>query len=139
MADLVKSARASMDASTGMFAPQKTGDLYAGEALGACVPCYIKSADGKVYQSNGTALGEAAKFDGFTPTSHGIGEPVALFGVGARFRYGTGLTIGADLHQRHGRQPLRHRDHRRRPRHRPGHDRHGHRGHQELRPGVEEN
>jgi hypothetical protein len=98
MADLVKSARASMDASTGMFAPQKTGDLYAGEALGACVPCYIKSADGKVYQSNGTAIGEAAKFDGFTPTSHGIGEPVALFGVGARFRYGTGLTIGADLY-----------------------------------------
>lgn len=97
MADLVKNARASMDTSTGMFAPQKTGDLYAGEALTAAAPCYIKASDGKVYQSNGTAANEAAKFDGFTPTAHAIGEPVALFGVGARFRYGTGLTIGADL------------------------------------------
>jgi hypothetical protein len=97
MADLTKSASASMDTSTGMFAPQKTGNLYAGEALGVAVPCYIKAADGLVYQSNGTAANEAAKFDGVTPRAYAIGEPVTLFGVGARFRYGTGLTIGADL------------------------------------------
>lgn len=97
MADVTKVAQASMDTSTGMFAPQVCGDLYAGEALGAVVPCYIKAADGKVYQSNGTAANEAAKFDGFTARAVRSGEPVTLFGTGARFRYGTGLTIGTDL------------------------------------------
>jgi hypothetical protein len=97
MATLTKSASASLDASTGSFAPQKTGNLFAGEALGAVVPCYIKSADGLVYQSNGTAANEAAKFDGFTARATAAGEPVTLFGIGARFRYGTGLTIGNDL------------------------------------------
>lgn len=97
MADLVKVAQASLDTSSGMFAPQRCGDLYAGEALGAVVPCYIKASDGKVYQSNGTAANEAAKFDGFTPRACRIGDAVTLVGIGARFRYGTGLTIGADL------------------------------------------
>jgi hypothetical protein len=74
MADLVKAAQASLDASTGMYAGQ-TPDLVAGEALGAVVPCYIKAADGKVYQSNGTAANEAAKFDGFTARAVSIGQP----------------------------------------------------------------
>lgn len=96
MADLTK-VSASLDTSSGMFAPQISGDLYAGEALGVAVPCYIKAADGKVYQSNGTALNEAAKFDGFTARACRIGEAVTLFGIGTRFRYGSGLTIGTDL------------------------------------------
>ena len=97
MALVTRVAQASMDASTGMFAPQITGNLYAGEALDVAAACYIKAADGKVYMSNGTAANEAAKFDGFTPRACAIGEPVTLFGVGARFRYGSGLTVGADL------------------------------------------
>lgn len=97
MADVTKSALASMDSSSGMFAPQVTGNLYAGEALAVAAPCYIKAADGKVYMSNGTAVNEAAEFDGFTPRAYSSGEAVALFGVGARFRYGTGLTPGQDL------------------------------------------
>jgi hypothetical protein len=97
MADLTRSAQAGLDASTGMFAGQKSGNLYAGENLAAAAPCYIKSADGKVYQSNGTAANEAAKFDGFTPVSYLAGEPVTLFTAPARFRYGAALTIGADL------------------------------------------
>jgi hypothetical protein len=96
MADLVKAAQASLDASTGMYAGQ-TPDLVAGEALGAVVPCYIKAADGKVYQSNGTAANEAAKFDGFTARAVSIGQPVTLFTAPARFRYGAGLAIGTDL------------------------------------------
>src|SRR3954470_8844284 len=96
MADLVKAAQASLDASTGMYAGQ-TPDLVAGEALGAVVPCYIKASDGKVYQSNGTAANEAAKFDGFTARAVSIGQAVTLFTAPARFRYGSGLTIGADL------------------------------------------
>jgi len=97
MADLVKVAQASLDTSTGMYAGQ-TPDLVAGEALGAVVPCYIKAADGKVYQSNGTALNEAATFFGFTARACGIGQAVTLFGVGSRFRYGTSLTIGTKLY-----------------------------------------
>lgn len=97
MANIAQSASASMDTSTGMFAPQLTGNLYAGEVLNACAPCYIKASDGKVYQSNGTALNEAAKFDGMTARKYQIGEPVVLFGVGARFKYADGtLVIGTD-------------------------------------------
>lgn len=98
MADVTKSASASMDASTGMFAPQVTGNLYAGEALAVAAPCYIKASDGKVYMSNGTAADAAAGFDGFTARACSAGEAVTLFGVGARFRYGTGLTPGASLY-----------------------------------------
>jgi hypothetical protein len=82
-----------MDASTGMYAPQITG-LLAGEALAVAAPCYIKSSDGLVYMSNGTAATEPAEFVGFTPRAVGIGQPVTLFAAGARFSYGTGLTPG---------------------------------------------
>lgn len=98
MALVTKASTASMDASTGMFAGQISGDLYAGEALGAVAPCYIKASDGKVYQSNGTAATEAAKFDGFTPCAYAAGDAVALYNVGARFQYGTGLVAGTDLY-----------------------------------------
>ena len=88
-----------MDASTGMFAPQITG-LKAGEAILAGAPCYVKAADGLVYNSNGTAANEAAKFDGFTPRAAAVGQPVTLFGVGSRFHYTAagGLTPGANLY-----------------------------------------
>lgn len=98
MALVSKATDAAMDTATGQFAPQIAGDLYAGEALGAVDACYIKGSDGKVYKSNGTALNEAAKFDGFTPCAYSAGEAVTLFGVGARFRYATGMTPGADLY-----------------------------------------
>ena len=94
MALVTRATTASMDASTGMFAPQITG-LIAGEALDVVAPCYIKASDGKVYMSNGTAATEPAKFHGFTPRAVGIGQPVTLFALGARFGYGSGLTIGA--------------------------------------------
>lgn len=94
MALITRSATASMDASTGMIAPQITG-LVAGETLDIAAPCYIKSSDGKVYQSNGTAATEPAKFHGFVPRAAVAGQAVTLFALGARFSYGTGLTIGA--------------------------------------------
>lgn len=93
MALVTRSANASMDASTGMFAPQITG-LLAGEALDVAAPCYIKSSDGLVYMSNGTAATEPAEVVGFTPRAVKVGQPVTLFGKGARFNYGTGLTPG---------------------------------------------
>lgn len=98
MALVTRSTSASLDASTGMYAPQITGNLYAGEALDVVAACYIKSSDGLVYMSNGTNADEAAKFDGFTARACAVGEPVTLFGPGARFRYGAALTVGADYY-----------------------------------------
>lgn len=98
MSTVTRSATASMDGSSILYAPQKTGSLYAGEALDPIAPCYIKASDGLVYMSNATAADEAAKFDGFTPKSYRVGDAVTLFGLGTRFRYTTGLTPGAPLY-----------------------------------------
>lgn len=94
MALVTRAADASMDTGTIAFAPQITG-LVAGEVLDPCCPCYIKSSDGKVYMSNGTAADEAAEFVGFNSRAvAAIDQPVTLHGVGARMKYSTGLTPG---------------------------------------------
>ena len=85
-----------MDASTAMFAPQISG-LIAGEDINVGAPCYIKAADGKIYNSNGVAANEAAKVDGFAPRNAKAGQALTLFGKGARFRWSTGLTPGQNL------------------------------------------
>jgi hypothetical protein len=86
-----------MDASSALFAPQITG-LIAGEDLLIAAPCYIKTSDGKVYMSNGTAANEAAEVVGFTPRAAKAGQAITLFGKGARFQYGASLTIGDKLY-----------------------------------------
>lgn len=90
MSLVTRASTASMDISTGQFAPQLTG-LLAGEALDVAAPCHIHT-DGKVYMSNGTAADLDAQVDGFTPRAVASGQPVTLFGEGTRFSYGTGLT-----------------------------------------------
>lgn len=97
MALITRAADAGMDVSTAQFAPQITG-LYAGEDLDVAAPCYIKSSDGKVYMSNGTADNEAAEVVGFTPRAAKSGQPVTLFGRGTRFKYGSSLTPGDILY-----------------------------------------
>lgn len=94
MSLLAKSTDASVDASTAQFDDQIAG-LVAGEAIHACAPCYIKSDDGKVYMSDGTAANAAAKVDGFSAQAAAAGQGVTLLGPGVRMRYGTGLTIAA--------------------------------------------
>lgn len=100
MALVTRSSTASLDASTGMYAGQITGDLYAGEALDPAAPCYVKASDGLVYMSNGTAATEPARVHGFTPKAYAAGEPVTLFGIGARFGYDRagGLTQSQPLY-----------------------------------------
>lgn len=93
MALVTRATDASMDVSTGQIAPQITG-LFAGEDLDVAAPCYIKSSDGLVYMSNGTANDEAAECVGFTPRAVKSGQPVTLFGYGTRFKYGSSLTPG---------------------------------------------
>jgi hypothetical protein len=95
---VTRSSSASMDASTGMFAPHLAGNLLAGEALDAVAPCYIKNSDGKIYMADATAANEKAVIAGFTPTAYAIGDAVTLFGLGARFRYGAALSKGAILY-----------------------------------------
>lgn len=96
MATLTRSTTASMDTSTGELAPQFTGT--AGEDLDLVAPCYIKTSDGKIYMSNGTAATEPAEFVGFTPRAVKSGQPVTLFSLGARFKYGSSLSPGAKLY-----------------------------------------
>lgn len=96
MALVTRSASASPDAGSLIRnAEQLAGDLYAGEALDIAAPCYIKAADGLVYMSNGTANTAPAGIDGYTARAIAAGQPVTLYGGGARFGYGTGLTPGA--------------------------------------------
>jgi hypothetical protein len=98
MALITRSSSAGGDTTHLIKVPQIAGDVYAGEALDACAPCYIKASDGLVYMSNGTAANEAAKFDGFTARAVAAGQPVTLYGIGARFGYGSGLTPGANYY-----------------------------------------
>jgi len=67
--------------------------LYAGEAISAGDACYIKSSDGKVWRSSGTATGAAAVVCGYAAGDCPAGEPLSLY-YGVRFRYGAGLTPG---------------------------------------------
>ena len=93
MSLVTRSSSASLDTVTAMKAPQITG-LFAGEDLDIAAPCYIKSSDGKVYMSNGTAANEAAEVIGFSARAVKSGEPVTVFGKGARFQYGSSPTPG---------------------------------------------
>lgn len=90
-------ANSSVDASTAAVAPQISG-LVAGEALFAGAIVRIAAADGKVYLANGTAADANAQIAGVVPRAAGIGQPVTVYGIGARFRYATGLTPGAKLY-----------------------------------------
>jgi hypothetical protein len=86
-----------MDASTGQFAPQISG-LLAGEDLAVAAPCFIHT-DGKVYECDASAADAEARLAGFTPRAVKSGQPVTLFGAGARFHYAdSGLTPGAILY-----------------------------------------
>lgn len=94
MAVVTKSARASMDATTGMIAPQISG-LIAGAAIPACAFCYIDSATGKVFPTDATAADQKAQLAGVCPRAANIGEPVTLFGIGTVLKYAdTTLTPG---------------------------------------------
>ncbi len=91
MALVTRSANASLDANQAF---QIAAGLIAGEDLDIAAPCYIKSADGLVYMSNGTAANEAAECVGFTARAVKAGQPVTLFGPGSRFGYGASLSPG---------------------------------------------
>ena len=100
MALVARSSLASFDGLTairnGQMLPQLPGNpMRAGEALDPAAPCYIKTSDGKVYMSNGTAANEAAEVLGFTGKAYAVDEPVTLFREGTVIKYADGtLTPG---------------------------------------------
>jgi hypothetical protein len=98
MADVARVANASGDTTHLMKVAQITGDEYAGEDLPAAAPVYKNAADGLWYKSTGAAANAAASCWGFTPRAVKTGEPVTIYGIGARFRYGSGMTVGAKLY-----------------------------------------
>lgn len=69
--------------------------LVAGEAIAAGDACYVKS-DGKVWLATGAAANAAAKVRGFSAAAADSGAAVTLL-WDVNFRYGAGLTPGADL------------------------------------------
>lgn len=98
MALVTRASDAQVDAISAMKMPQLSGDLYAGEALDACAPCYIHT-DGTVHMSNGTANDAEARVVGWTPKAYASGQPVTLYGPGLRMRYSAaGLSVGTVLY-----------------------------------------
>lgn len=86
----------SIDASTAMYESPISG-LFSGEAL-IVGPGYI-NADGKVYNSNGTAANAAAAAHGWVCQAKVAGEPVTLIRGSFRIGYAaSGLTPGAFLY-----------------------------------------
>jgi hypothetical protein len=59
-------------------ASSKITGLIAGEALSAGSACYIKTSDGKIYQSTGASANAAAVVDGFAAINCPAGEACTL-------------------------------------------------------------
>jgi hypothetical protein len=88
---VARSARASVDTSQAEHAPSIVG-LIAGATLPALCPCRI-NADGTVGIAAGTD-----NIAGVTPRDALAGEPITLYGVGTRARFGDGMTPGTLLY-----------------------------------------
>lgn len=94
MAEISKSGTPSL-ASVLPPANNKITGLLAGEAIAAGDACYIKASDGRVWRSTGAAANAAAQVRGFAAEAAAAGQAVTLL-HGVIFRYGAGLTPGAD-------------------------------------------
>lgn len=93
MASIAKSGRPSISTPVPDVEHSCSG-LYAGETIAAGDACYIKSSDGNVYRSIGTAVAAAAQVDGFVASDAVAGDPVTLW-YGIRWNYGAALTPGS--------------------------------------------
>ena len=97
MSEIVKAGLPSISTVLPNDSNRISGDIFAGENIGACDACYISSTDGKVYRSNGAAVAAAAKVRGFTATASKTGQAISLY-HGVNFAYGTALTPGTSLY-----------------------------------------
>lgn len=92
MSLITKGDALSIDASS-VPSAVRVSALFAGEALDAVAPCYIDT-NGNVRMSidSQETVTNVSDFVGFTADTVVSGSPVTLFGKGARFSYGAGLT-----------------------------------------------
>lgn len=95
MAEVAKSNRASVDTTTALVAPQRSGKL-AGENLAALDFIYMKS-DGLWWRANGAAANAAARARGITPVAVRAGQPVTCLGLGQVARYSDQLLTPGQL------------------------------------------
>src|SRR5687768_9783795 len=93
MAVIAKSGTPSLSSVTTQV--NSLSGLLAGEAIAAGDACYIKS-DGKAWLATGAAANAAAKVYGYACQAASVGEAVTL-AYDVRFRYGAGLTPGAQV------------------------------------------
>ncbi len=93
MATVAKSGQVTLSTAA-PDAEHSVSGLFAGEALTAGDACYIKTSDGKVWRSTGTAANAAAVVDGYAPGDCPVGEAISLY-YGVRFRYGAALSPGS--------------------------------------------
>jgi hypothetical protein len=92
MAEITRVAAPSFDSSNPSL--KKTTGPVAGEAIAAGDWCYMKS-DGKWWKATGAAATAPAKAKGMAALDASAGEAVTILGVGWRWKYGAGLTPGA--------------------------------------------
>lgn len=86
-----------LEATSAQHASQIPGSLLtAGAAIAAGAPCYIATADGLVYEADGTAADNLAEVSGFAAAAYATGEKVTLWGPGSIFEYDEagGMTAG---------------------------------------------
>lgn len=96
MASYLKTITPSLAENTPCNAHRLSG-LYAGEAIAAGDPCYIKS-DGLVWRSNGTAATAPAAVHGWATVPSMAGSPVTLY-WNVHISYGpANATPGAKLY-----------------------------------------
>ncbi len=83
---IVKSASASVDASTGMVAPQISGKILGEDVAGPCTPMEIRS-DGLLWRATATAADSHARVAGFSTRRGKTGQPMTIYGIGTVMKY----------------------------------------------------
>lgn len=92
---VVKSADADFDASTGMVAPQVSQKVLGADIASKVMPLRM-AADGLLYPASAAAANANARVFGWSTRRGKIGQPMAVYGVGAVAKYSDGgLTPGA--------------------------------------------
>ena len=93
MANLARIAAPDFDSSNPATTNKITG-MLAGELLAKGDAVYMKS-DGRWWKATGAAADALAKMKGLAGTAASAGEAVTVVGPGWRWKYGAGLTPGA--------------------------------------------
>jgi hypothetical protein len=91
---VTKSANASVDATTGMVAPQVSQKIL-GEDIASPMTPLTMHADGMLYRATAAAANANARIFGWSTRAGKAGQPMTVYGVGVVGKYSDeGLTPG---------------------------------------------